>query len=65
MRIDRMKLAMRMAQKDMTVKALASKTGLSCATVTAVKTGKSCTPITAEKIATGLGVGISEIIEEV
>lgn len=63
MRIDRIKLTVLLTKKDMTVKELAEKVGLSRATVTAVKRGKSCTLVTAGKLAAGLGVDVSEIIE--
>lgn len=64
MRIDRVKLATALARADLNGNQLAEKAGLSRGTVTAVRTGKSCTAETAGKLASALGVAVSEIIEE-
>ena len=64
MRIDRVKLITEMARADVNTNKLAEKSGLSRATVTAIKTGKSCTEATGIKLAAGLGVPLSAILQE-
>ncbi len=60
MRIDRVKLIAEMARQDLTVLALAERSGLSRMTVTSVRSGKSCSKATAEKLAAVLGRDIIE-----
>ena len=54
-RIDRVKFAAALARADLTVKALAERTGISRGTITSVKNGKSCSQQTADKLAAVLG----------
>ena len=61
MRIDRVKFAAALAEKDITCLRLSELSGLSRATITSVKSGKSCSPNTAQKLAAVLG---RDIIEE-
>lgn len=63
MRIDRAKFAAALVRADLTCKELATRTGISRATVTGVKTGKSCRQETAERLAAELGVSVSELAE--
>ena len=65
MRIDRIKFVATLTCKDITCKRLSELSGVSRGTITSVKTGKSCSRETAEKLASGLGVKVSDIIEEV
>lgn len=65
MRIDRIKLATAMIRADLSVNDLAERSGLSRVTVTSVKSGKSCSRKTAEKLAFGLGLTVSDIVEGV
>ena len=60
MRIDRVKLIAEMARQDLTVLALAERSGLSRMTVTSVRSGKSCSKATAEKLAAVEGRDIIE-----
>lgn len=62
MRINRVKFAAALAQKDINCLQLAEQSGVSRVTITAVKSGKSCSKSTAEKLAAVLG---REIIQEV
>ena len=64
MRIDRVAFVASMARKDINLKTLAQRTGLSRSTVTAVKTGKSCSEKTGRKIAAALGVDIAQLLVE-
>lgn len=64
MRIDRVKFAAALARADLNGNQLAEKAGVSRGTVTAVRTGKSCSKETADKLATGLGVSVSELIAD-
>lgn len=64
MRIDRVAFAANMARKDINMKILASRTGLSRSTVTAVKSGKTCSEETGRKIAAALGVDVEQLIAE-
>ncbi len=62
MRIDRIKFATELARADLSVKALAERSGISRVTITSVKSGKSCSLSTAEKLAAGLGVHVKDIM---
>lgn len=62
-RIDRVKLVAELTRRDMTQKRLAELSGVSRATINYIKSGKSCTDEVAQKIAKGLGVELSQIIE--
>lgn len=61
MRIDRLKLIMLLAQKDMTCVRLAEVSGLSISTIMQVKGGKSCSFKTGYKIATALGTTVEDL----
>lgn len=60
MRIDRIKFATALAEKDIKVYQLAQMSGLSRITVSSVKSGKSCSKDTAEKLVGVLGPQILE-----
>lgn len=64
MRIDRIKLITELARADMKLYELAERSGLSRNTVITVKGGKSCSASTAEKLAAGLGVPLSDLLEK-
>lgn len=64
MRIDRVKLIAEMARRDLTTLSLAEISGLSRGTITGIRSGKSCSSSSADKLAKGLGVPVSEIIEK-
>lgn len=64
MRLDRIQLVVVMAEKDVTIKALAEKAGVSRNTITAIKQGKSCSPTTASRIADALGVPVTELMPD-
>lgn len=61
MRIDRIKLIVLMAERDMTIGRLAELSRLSTSTICQVKAGKSYTPKTGGAIAAALGVPVDEI----
>ena len=63
MRIDRVKLAMALAQRDLNCKQLCERINVSRTTVSAIKAGKSCRKDTAEKLAAGLGVSVEDLTE--
>ena len=63
MRLDRIKLKTALLQADMKQRELAEKTGLTRNTINAVCGGKGCTEDTALKIAAGLGLNLSELVE--
>lgn len=63
MRIDRIRLILEMAKKDMTALRLSELSGLSRATITGVRSGKSCSKRTAEKLAAILGREIFEPVD--
>lgn len=63
MRVDRIKLITLMAKKDISILKLSELSGVSRVTVNAVKSGKSCALTTAQKLADGLGVDVTEIME--
>jgi len=63
MRIDRIKLATEIARADIKLYQLAEKAGVTRATITAIKSGKSCKEETAVKLAAGLGVPLSALVQ--
>lgn len=63
MRINRVKLIAEMARQDMTVNRLTELSGVPRVTITGVRSGKTCSPDTAAKLAKGLNVPITEILE--
>ncbi|GFI60889.1 hypothetical protein IMSAG049_00038 [Clostridiales bacterium] len=63
MRIDRKKFAHLLIDKDMPVKELAEKTGVSRATISNIKQGKRCLDVIGYKVAEALGVDVADIIE--
>lgn len=64
MRINRLKFVTELARQDITQKELASKAGVSRATVNSIRSGKSCSDATGLKIAQALGVDIAKLLEE-
>lgn len=64
MRIDRIKLVTEITRAEIKIYELAEKSGLTRATVSAVKGGKSCKEETAEKLAAGLGIPLSDLLEK-
>ena len=65
MRIDRKKLAFLMFEKELSVKNLAIKCGVSRQTLGYIRNGKSCSDAVGQKIAHALGVDVKDLIEEV
>lgn len=63
MRIDRKKFAHLLIDKDMSVKEVAEKVGVSRQTITNIKQGKRCIDVIGYKIADVLGVDVADIIE--
>ena len=64
MRINRVAFATELARADINLKTLALRSGLSRSTITSVRSGKSCSEETANKLASGLGVSVTKIIEK-
>ncbi len=64
MRVNRIKLITLMVEKEIKAGELASSSGLSRSTISAVRGGKTCTFDTALKIAKALGVPVTDLIEE-
>lgn len=64
MRIDRIKFVTEITRQDITLVELAKKSGVNRVTLSNIKCGKSCTPEIAQKIADGLGVDLSKLLEK-
>ena len=64
MRIDRLKLRMELAKRDMTQMKLAELAGVSRATIGYIVGGKSCSDIIGIKIANALEVPIEKLLEK-
>lgn len=64
MRIDRLKLRMELAKRDMTQMKLAELAGVSRATIGYIVGGKSCSDIIGIKIANALGIPIEKLLEK-
>ena len=63
MRIDRIKFVAELTRQDMTQKRLAELSGVSRVTINNIKSGKSCTDEVGQKIASALGVDVTEILD--
>ena len=63
-RIDRIKFVTELEKRDMTQKRLAELSGVSKATISYIKCGKSCSNEKGQKIAQGVGVDVTEILED-
>lgn len=64
MKISRKKIMLCLAQQNLTCKLLAGKIGMQANNLSTVLSRGSCQPSTAARIAEGLGVPISDILEE-
>ena len=63
MRINRKKFAHLLIDKDMSVKEVAEKAGVSRQTITNIKQGKRCLDVIGYKVADVLGVDVADIME--
>ena len=64
MRIDRNKMIKAMARKQMNIKDLAEKSGVSISALTKIGKGSITRPKLAGKIAAALGLDVEELLEE-
>ena len=64
MRIDKVKFATELARADVSAKEVASRTGVSRVTISAIKSGKSGASDTAKKLAEGLGVAVADLVQQ-
>ena len=62
--INKKKVSLIMAKKNMSQKDLANKSGIGRGNISNLLGGKSCLPRTVFRIATALGVEIEEILED-
>lgn len=65
MMIDRRKIENILAEKGLTMSALASKSGISRQSISTIIRRSACTPATAGKLAKGLGASVEDIRLEV
>ncbi len=65
MKINQNKLITLMAEQDLSVNALAKKTGISRGTLSAIRAGKTCYAKTAKLLADALNVSLENLIDEV
>ncbi len=63
MRIDRIKLLVAMAKKDMNQRGLSKASGVSAVTISNIMCGKRCADKTGYKIAAALGIDVTKIME--
>ena len=64
MNINAKKIEFLLAERDMTKTALAERTGMCRQNISTIVRRGTCEPRTAYKLAKGLGVELSEIVEE-
>ena len=64
MRINRIKLALLMLEKEMTTTKLSEECGVSRQTLCYIRNGKSCADVTGLKIANALGVEVTDLLED-
>ncbi len=62
--LDGKKISKLLIEQDMFTNDLVEKSGLSRTTVSAIKSGKRCNQLSASKIASALGVDVTEIMKE-
>ena len=63
MRIDRIKLHVAMAKKDMNQRELSKASGVSAVTISNIMCEKRCADKTGYKIAAALGIDVTKIME--
>lgn len=64
MRIDCIKLVTELTRQHITQIDLATKAGVSRATISSIKNGKSCSDVVGAKIAEALGLSVEELSEK-
>lgn len=64
MKISSQKIELLQAQRNLSTTAFAEKSGISRQNISTIKARGTCTPTTLAKLAAGLGVDPSEIIEK-
>lgn len=64
MRIDRVKLKVELAKREMRQSELARLSGVSKGTITGIANGRSCSVATAEKLADALKMPLEKLIED-
>lgn len=64
MKISKQTIQIYMAEKKMTMTALAAESGMSRQQLSVILAKGICTPASAGKIAEGLGVDVAEIVKE-
>lgn len=64
MRIDRVKLKVELAKREMRQSELAQISGVSKGTITGIANGRSCSVVTAEKLASALKMPLEELKEQ-
>lgn len=62
MKISKQQIQFRMAEKKMTMTALAKASGISRQQLGVILAKGTCTPVSAGKIADGLGVDVADIV---
>ncbi|MDY4115126.1 helix-turn-helix transcriptional regulator [Blautia sp. HCP3S3_D9] len=61
MKMDKIKFICELARRNMSIKQVAEKSGVTRNTISAIKNGKSCTPATAGRIAKALELDVTDI----
>ena len=64
-KVDRISFVVALTKSGLTGKQLAERSGVARGTISAVKCGKTCSEETVSKLAAGLGVSVSELIDGV
>lgn len=64
MKIDTKKVALFLAEQELTKTALAERSGMSRQNISTILGRGTCEPATAGKLAKGLGVPVAEIVKE-
>ena len=61
MKMNKVKFICELARRDMTINAVAEKSGVTRTTISSIKSGKSCTPVTAGRSAKALDLDVAEL----
>lgn len=64
MKISKEKMELIMARNALTLREISKRSGISSQNISTIRMRGQCLPITAAKLANGLGVDVTEILEE-
>lgn len=64
MRLNEIKMQIKMGEEGMNIRMLSERSGVSRQTISCIKAGKSCSPVIAYKLADALGMSMEELLKQ-